>query len=75
VLSATPGREIALVSPAAKAGAGVEWQKLQKELTALSTDSKQVVSTNASHTMPTDDPALIIESVLGLLKRVQAAPR
>jgi pimeloyl-ACP methyl ester carboxylesterase len=49
------------------------WEKMQKELSQLSTRGTQVVAKNSSHYIQTDRPDVVIDAVRGVLDQVRAA--
>ncbi|WP_433516497.1 alpha/beta fold hydrolase [Nonomuraea sp. CA-143628] len=48
------------------------WYPLQADLAALSTDSKHVVVENAGHYIHHDQPELVVEAILDMVRRVRA---
>jgi pimeloyl-ACP methyl ester carboxylesterase len=44
---------------------------LQVDLASLSTDSKHIVAANAGHYIHHDQPELVVEAILDLVRRVQ----
>ncbi len=47
------------------------WSGLQRDLTNLSTRSLQIVATHAGHNIPLDEPQLVIETILKLVREAQ----
>lgn len=48
-----------------------EWSKMQAELAALSSNSKQVIAERSGHYIQLDQPDLVIESILELVRASQ----
>lgn len=48
-----------------------EWSKMQAELTAMSSDSRQVIAEQSAHDIQLDQPELVVEAVRELLRRVR----
>lgn len=49
------------------------WEKMQKELSQLSTRGTQVVAKNSSHYIQVDRPDVVIDAVRGVVDQVRAA--
>jgi pimeloyl-ACP methyl ester carboxylesterase len=45
-----------------------EWSKMQTELAALSSNSRQMIAEKSGHYIQLDQPELVIESILGLVQ-------
>ncbi len=52
-----------------------EWRRLQQELAALSSDSKQVIAEGAGHYIHLDDPGVVVRVVAELAGRAERAGR
>ena len=54
--------------------AGIEqvWSELQRDLLNLSTRSVQIVATHAGHNIDEDEPQLVTEAILKLLRETGA---
>jgi len=48
-----------------------EWQTLQTELVALSSDSKQVIAEQSGHTIQFDQPDLVVDAVREMVAQLQ----
>jgi pimeloyl-ACP methyl ester carboxylesterase len=72
VLSHTPGKERWCLDMEVNAAAEKEWEVMQLELAKLSTNSVHKVSARSSHAVPIDDPTLVINAILDLLKQVKS---
>lgn len=48
-----------------------EWSKMQAELAALSSDSRQIIAEQSAHDIQLDQPGLVVEAVRQLLSRVR----
>ncbi len=75
VLSRSPNAPRAPGLPADIA-AGLEqvWSDLQRDLLNLSTRSTQIVATHAGHQVQLDEPQLVTEAILKLLRDTRAPP-
>lgn len=48
-----------------------EWLVMQKELAALSSNSKQIIAEKSGHYIQLDQPELVIDSILNLVRRTR----
>jgi hypothetical protein len=65
-----PDRSLGL-SQAAQEQFEQEWSKMQGELAALSSNSRQVIAAQSAHDIQLDQPGLVVEAVRELLGRVR----
>ncbi len=72
VLSRSPNA-VRLPGLPADVAAGIErvWSELQRDLLHLSRRSTQIVATHAGHNIQLDEPQLVIETILKLLRELQ----
>jgi pimeloyl-ACP methyl ester carboxylesterase len=49
------------------------WQKLQAEITSLSTQGRRIVAERSGHNVMFDQPEIVVESVLEMLKSIQTS--
>jgi len=50
-------------------------QELQRQLLGLSTNSRQVIATKAGHNIQREEPQLVIDAVLDVVKQVRVASK
>ena len=48
------------------------WSRLQAGLLDLSANSTQVIATHAGHHIQLDEPRLVIDAILGVVREVRA---
>ena len=71
VLSAGKNVPIASLSDAENQQRWEEWQALQSEVVALSTESKQIIAAESGHMIQLDQPELVIESIREMVDAIQ----
>jgi len=71
VLSAGREETIASLSDAENQQRWEEWQELQSELVALSSDSMQIIAEQSGHMIQLDQPDLVIEAVREIVDGIQ----
>ena len=72
VLTASPTSTDAMIPPAQQQDSNRIHQELQRELLGLSTNSRQVIATQAGHNIQREEPQLIVDAVLDVVKQVRS---
>ncbi len=71
VLTASPTSTDPMIPPAQQQDANRIHQELQRELLGLSTHSRQVIAAKAGHNIQREEPQLVIDAVLEVVKQVR----
>jgi pimeloyl-ACP methyl ester carboxylesterase len=74
VLTASPTAMDPMIPEARQQDASRIHQELQHELLALSTRSRQVIAGKAGHNIQREEPQLVIDAVLDVVKQVRGRP-
>ena len=74
VLTASPTSTDSMIPPVLQQNANRIHQELQRELLRLSTKSRQVIATKAGHNIQREEPQLVIDAVLDVVKQVRDHP-
>jgi len=72
VLTASPTSTDPMIPPEQQQESNRVHQELQRELLDLSTNSRQVIATRAGHNIQREEPQLVIDAVLEVVKQVRA---
>ncbi len=75
VLTASPTSTDPMIPADQQQDANRIHQDLQRELLGLSTNSRQVIATKAGHNIQREEPQLVIDAVLDVVKQVRAASK
>jgi len=75
VLTASPNVTDPMISPDQQQDANRNHQELQRQLLGLSTNARQVIATKAGHNIQRDEPHLVIDAVLDVVKQARASKR
>jgi pimeloyl-ACP methyl ester carboxylesterase len=75
VLTASPTSTDPMISPEQQQEFNRLHQELQRQLLGLSTNARQVIATKAGHNIQRDEPRLVIDAVLDVVKQVRASKR
>ena len=73
VITASPAAMDPMIPPAQQPDASRIHQELQRELLGLSTNSRQVIATKAGHNIQREEPQLIVDAVLDVIKLVRSS--
>ena len=73
VLTASPTSTDPMIPPAQQQDSNRIHQELQRELLTLSTRSRQVIAAQSGHNIQREEPQLVIEAVLDVVKQVRVA--
>ena len=71
VLTASPTSTDPMIPPTQQKEVNRIHQELQRELLGLSTNSRQVIATKAGHNIQREEPQLIIDAVIEVVKQVR----
>lgn len=71
VLTASPTATDPMIPPDQQQECNRVHQELQRQLSGLSTNSRQVVATKAGHNIQREEPQLVIDAVLDVVKQVR----
>jgi pimeloyl-ACP methyl ester carboxylesterase len=71
VLTASPNSTDPMIPPEQQQQWSRIHQELQRPLLGLSTNSRQVIATKAGHNIQREDPQLVIDAVLDIVKQVR----
>jgi pimeloyl-ACP methyl ester carboxylesterase len=74
VLTASPAAMDPMIPEAGQQDASRIHQELQRELLGLSTRSRQVIAEKAGHNIQREEPQLIVDAVLEVVKQVRDRP-
>jgi len=75
VLTASPTSTDPMIPPEDQQEANRIHQELQRQLLGLSTNSRQVIATKAGHNIQREEPQLVIDAVLDVVKQVRVASK
>ncbi|HEU4779553.1 MAG TPA: alpha/beta hydrolase [Steroidobacteraceae bacterium] len=74
VITASPTAMDPMIPPAKQHDASRIHQELQRELLGLSTHSRQVIAARSGHNIQREEPQLIVDAVLDVIKLVRDRP-
>jgi pimeloyl-ACP methyl ester carboxylesterase len=75
VLTASPTSTDPMIPPEQQQEVNRIHQELQRELSGISTRSRQVIATKAGHNIQREEPQLVIDAVLDVVKQVRVASK
>jgi pimeloyl-ACP methyl ester carboxylesterase len=75
VLTASPTSTDPMIPPEDQQESNRIHQELQRQLLGLSTNSRQVIATKAGHNIQREEPQLVIDAVLDVVKQVRVASK
>jgi pimeloyl-ACP methyl ester carboxylesterase len=74
VVTASPDSADPMIPPGQQQDVNRIHQELQRELSGLSTRSRQVIATKAGHNIQREEPQLVIDAILDVVRQVRTYP-